>query len=512
MNLTQFFEHWRIAENPFRAEEARNDEVFRRLCERALDPEAGAGRGAVHSDFEKILGQLDRPSSSVVFGEKGSGKTAIRLQIEAAVARHNAKSPQSKVLLVAYDDLNSKLDRLFRASPAKTPIDAFKGIRLVDHLDAILALAGTQVIDAALGEGSGERIFGADPRPALKRLDPAFRRDLRLLQVAYDEAEQAGARAARLRRSLRVRHSRARRWLTIGVWMGWLLPAGVLVGHALTGFRPNPLWTGAYAAAFAAWGAALLKRFGWDRLAVRRTARKLRKQLRILGRDDQSLISAVDELEPGDRRPGLLPVTDSDEPRYAMLTRLTRVLRTQGYAGIVVVVDRVDEPTLVSGDTDRMRAVVWPLFNNKLLQQEGVGVKMLLPIELRYALFKESSAFFQEARLDKQGLVERLTWTGPMLYDLCTARLNACRVPGSPPMSLLDLFGEDVSRQDVVDALEQMHQPRDAFKFLYRCLGEHCAAVSVEERQFRIPRVILESVKRQETERLAQLYRGIRPA
>lgn len=183
-----------------------------------------------------------------------------------------------------------------------------------------------------------------------------------------------------------------------------------------------------------------------------------------------------------------------------------------GYTGILVLVDRVDEPTLVNGDTEKMRAIMWPLFNNKFLQQERFGVKLLLPIELRHALFKESADFFQEARLDKQGFIERLSWTGPMLYDLCNARLNACRVPGSEPLSLIQLFDEDVTRQDVVDALDQMHQPRDAFKFLYRCLNEHCSNVTAEEGSWRVPRLVLENVRRVESDRVQQLYRGITPA
>jgi hypothetical protein len=199
-----------------------------------------------------------------------------------------------------------------------------------------------------------------------------------------------------------------------------------------------------------------------------------------------------------------------------MLDRLRRVLRHFGYAGMVVVIDRVDEPTLISGDPERMRAVIWPLFNNKFLQQEGLGVKMLLPIELRHALFKESSAFFQEARLDKQSLVERLNWTGAMLYDLCDARLKACLDPAAlakdGPISLLDLFAEDVTARDLVDALDQMHQPRDAFKFLYACISEHCSNVTAEQQQWKIPRLVLETVRKQQSERVQQLYRGIRPA
>ena len=146
------------------------------------------------------------------------------------------------------------------------------------------------------------------------------------------------------------------------------------------------------------------------------------------------------------------------------------------------------------------------------MQLEGLGLKMLLPVELRHALFKESSSFFQEARLDKQNLVERLTWTGPMLYDLCNARIAACMREGASAVTLLDLFAEDVTRQDVVDALEQMRQPRDAFKFVYRCLNEHCANVTADQNEWRIPRLVLDSIKRQESDRVQQLARGIRPA
>jgi len=99
-----------------------------------------------------------------------------------------------------------------------------------------------------------------------------------------------------------------------------------------------------------------------------------------------------------------------------------------------------------------------------------------------------------------------------MLYDLCNARLAACREPGAEPITVLDLFAEDVTRQDIVDALDQMHQPRDAFKLLYQCLSEHCSNVTEDQAQWRIPRLVLETVRKEQAERVRQLYRGVRPA
>lgn len=250
----------------------------------------------------------------------------------------------------------------------------------------------------------------------------------------------------------------------------------------------------------------------WDRFKLARTCGRIKKQLRVLSRSPRSWAKSLRQLPAGCRDPEVLPIGETDEVRYSLFSRLRRLIGAFGYTGMLVVIDRVDEPTLVSGDADRMRAITWPLLNNKFLQQEGLGVKMLLPVELRHALFRESSAFFQDARLDKQNMVERLTWTGPMLYDLCNTRLQACRPAGSAQLALLDLFSEDVTRQDVVDALDQMHQPRDAFKFLYRCMTEHASNVTKDQNAWRIPKLTLDQIRKQEADRVQQLHRGIRPA
>jgi len=125
---------------------------------------------------------------------------------------------------------------------------------------------------------------------------------------------------------------------------------------------------------------------------------------------------------------------------------------------------------------------------------------------------RESTAFFREARLDKQNLVDRLAWSGATLYDLCTARLNACRMPGSEPISLMAVFDENVRQQDVVDALDQLQQPRDAFKFLYQLLQEHCSSVPEESPDWRIPRALFDAVRKRQVERMQEMLKGVRPA
>jgi hypothetical protein len=515
MNVSQFFDHWSIVENPFRGEEARHDEVLSRLNR------ADAGRsGSMHSDFEKILGELARPSTSIVFGEKGSGKTAIRLQIEERVRAFNAKNPDAKLFLISYDDLNQPVAELHeRFGSGKDELASFKKFRLVDHMDAILAIAVDRVVAAIFGEGQDRPAadLGEEPAKAARRMASPLRHDLLILQAVYDPADTDGSRSSRLRRLLRLPPERREvvwRLLTVA---GWVPAAAVLFAWLFPLATDGGFLRDAAGVVFllllAVYLGLLGKRLLWDRLALGRLAARVHHEMRTTQRAPEAIAASLASIDLATRSHAVLPLSENaDEPRYAMLERLRRALARFGYSGIIVLVDRVDEPTLVNGDADKMREMIWPLLNNKFLQQERFGVKLLLPIELRHALYKESAVFFQEARLDKQGFVERLTWTGPMLYDLCTARLNACRAEGAEPLSLIDLFAEDVSRQDVVDALDQMHQPRDAFKFLYRCFNEHCSNVTAEEGSWRVPRLVLENVRRAESDRVQQLYRGITPA
>jgi hypothetical protein len=516
MTLAEFLSHHRLTENPFRGEEARSDPVFARMSgpSPVVPGRVENSHELFHADFEKIIGDLRRPSSSVVFGEKGSGKTAIRLQIARRIAEHNLANPGAKVLLVAYDDLNGVLDRVHERVGGKTPLESLQKLRLVDHLDAVLSAVVPRVVDAVLGSGPEPIDLPEDTKSILRRLDTTLRGDLLLLQALYDRPDTAADRTVALRRRLKFLPPLRIISNNAALVVFPLLILAALVWTRLVPFKGvSPETT--------AWGLAgvtllyaifALKVGVYDRWKLMRTAKRVRRQVRVLSRSEVSYGRSLREIPPATRQLQHLPVTDSDEPRYAAIDKLRRVLRALGHVGLVVIVDRVDEPTLVSGDPDKMKAVVWPMLNNKFLQQESIGFKLLLPVDLRHAVFRESSAFFQEARLDKQHFVEHLAWTGTTLYDLCNARIAACTVPGATPPELMDLFAPDVTRQELLEALERLHQPRDAFKLLYRCLTEHCASVTSAENEWRIPRHILTSVLKSETARVQEMYRGIRPA
>jgi hypothetical protein len=397
----------------------------------------------MHSDFEKILGELTRPSTSVVFGEKGSGKTAIRCRSGSA-SRSTTRRTPTRSFLINYDDLNQPVAELdARFGNSEKELAPFKAFRLVDHMDAMLAIAVDRSSAALLNEGEDRPAadLGGEPRKVARRWAVPLRHDLLLLQSLYDPADTDGhERSAGCAGSAAPARA-ARGALAGGDVAGWVPAAAMLFV-----WSSRPRGRGefmqrrgrrALPALLAAYLGVLGKRLVWDRFVLglarrvhARCGRRSGPRARSRPRWRRSIRTAgrTRRCSRWSRR-GRAPVRDvrAAAPGRARF----------GYTGILVLVDRVDEPTLVNGDAEKMRAIIWPLFNNKFLQQERFGVKLLLPIELRHALFKESADFFQEARLDKQGFIERLSWTGPMLYDLCNARLNACRDPGGEPLSLI---------------------------------------------------------------------------
>jgi len=526
MTVSDFLQHWQLTENPFRGEEARTDSVFGKMSMPGVKPVQVMGVTALslrnndlalfHSDFEKILGDLRRPSSSVVFGEKGSGKTAIRLQISRRISEHNVANPGAKVLIVPYDDLNPYLDRLHERLAGKTYLDSLQKIRLVDHMDAMLHTVVPRLVDALLGHVFQGDVFElpTDPKKSVRKLDRMMRRDVLLLQSLYDRPEHAPERTQALRRRLGIWPAASIISGSVFLYLAPLLIIAAVLASEMAVFPNVPQqWLDiGFVTATVLYCVLVLKFVVWDRFALLRTAHKVRKQIRVLPRGDLSYAKSLRMLPGSLRDAGNLPLTDADTPRYNCFERLKKVLRCFGYTGMVIVIDRVDEPTIVAGDPDRMRAVVWPLLANKFLQQDGVGAKLLLPMELHHALMRESNAFFQGARLDKQHLVEELAWTGPMLFDLCETRLNTCRVGEAGPLDLLSMFAEDVTRQDLLDALDKVRQPREAFKLLYRCMIEHCATFTRGQSEWRISRATLQNVTKLESQRVQQVLRGIRPA
>ena len=511
MNVDSFLQHHQIQENPFAAEEARLDPIFSRMIHGKL----------THPDFPKILGQIDRPATAIVFGEKGSGKTALRLLIGDQVDTHNRQHPDKRTLLVAYDNFNPFLDNLLRVKGQDTEA-MLASLVLEDHQDAILSLAVSKLVRSLLNEedhSDAPMLLPANLNKAIKAMPRQSRIDLAVLAGLYDQPHSGslGTRWRKLRSKLRLGYRlplMAVRYLAI---LLTLVAGGLAAAKAMMSSANEPAWLLPVLALAIAGGLLTWGYWLWRHAKLWMLCRQAATELRAINRSVGELREVFADLRPSDlqRQPIPTPVKEGQaqrDSRYQLTRRLTAVLGQLGYVGTMVLVDRVDEPTVVSGDAERMKRIVWSMFDNKFLQQERIGFKLLLPIELRHALRRETQQFFQEARLDKQNMIDRLSWSGATLYDLCSSRLRACRPKDAEAMTLRDLFDQDVTATMLVDALDQMHQPRDAFKFLYAVIQEHCRLVPEDEARYQIARLTLESVRRDQSQRVQELYRGLTPS
>lgn len=500
MQVEDFWQHWAIEENPFRAEEARNDPVYTRLLRSA----------SAHPEFEKIYGEPDNPTSAVVFGEKGSGKTAIRLLIERLIGEHNSQYPDRMAWVVAYHDLNPVLDRLKHAEQVKDPRKLLSRIRVEDHLDAIISQATTRLVDAIVAKG--EIPHCKDPATIIRRLPRQQRLDLAELAILYDQPRSGSmsGRWARLKKHLKFGRMP---WLRLTKWLGvTLLIGGVgLMLYKVFAEVEEMMLTLSIGLVLAA-SLLMLGIWAWRHIQLWLLSRQILADVKTVERRRSDLHLALADLPYREMRSQPIPEPGDQDSRYQLIGRMLDLLENFGYCCMIVLVDRVDEPAMINGDAEKMRDLVWPMLNNKFLQQDRVGIKMLLPVELRHLLKREDAAFFQQARLDKQHMIDRLVWSGTMLYDLANRRLNACRASTDERISVLDLFEEDVQARDLIDALDQMHQPRDAFKFLYQVILEHCSNVPADQAIYRIPRLRLETVRKQQSQRVQELYRGLTPA
>ncbi len=486
MRIQQFLKHHGIARNPFAEEDAQSDPVFKEHCI----------HDTYHPAWDKVFGDPSEPSTSVVFGEKGAGKTALRLQIAEHLEEFSRTHPVRRPFVIHYDDFNPFLDRFVNHLPARRRrIDrALTQWRLWDHMDAILSLGVTDLVNQILGTKNGSD--GVPHNLKLDRLDVHQRRDLLLLAACYDQSLEQPylQRWSQLRRKLHFWGLRSRwpRWIGVAVTVLVVVWLGTLLVGSRT--HENLQWLRTQ---IPAWVYLLVIGLGWLpwlSTAVHRglLAWGVNRGLRVISRPVNSLRKTLMWFTAGELSGQPLPNQHRTDDRYEMLTKLQSVLKTLGFQGVFVLVDRVDEPYLINGSTDLMKALIWPLLDNKLLKHPGVGIKMMLPAELKYFIEREGREFAQRARLDKQNLVPSLAWTGEALFDVANARLRACADEGKKP-SVQDLMDSAITHQRLLDGFRQLRVPRHLHKFLNQLLVSHCNAHTDEDPQWQVSKERFES-------------------
>jgi hypothetical protein len=485
MRVQQLLEHHGIAVNPFAEEDAQSDPVFKERCRDAT----------YHPAWDKVYGDPSEPATAVVFGEKGSGKTAMRMQMTGRMALYNARPENSRLYVIEYDDFNPFLDHFadrLSARKQRDPARVLAEWKLWDHMDAILSLGVTSLVDRLLDvplpSGSSANQISGD---RLRILDRQQKRDLLLLVACYDNStsETVTSRWQRLRRKMR--------FFTWRSWWDKLL--GVAVTAAVVGviaYWQQWEWLRSFwpylivAVGWFPWFARFCK---WHLVA-----RRIARNVRVLKPHVASVRRLLIKFPGRDIEGQPLPESPRTDDRYELLAKFQGVLKSLGCDGVVVLVDRVDEPHLITGSAERMKALVWSMLDNKFLKQPGIGLKLLLPRELADYLHREDRDFYQRARLDKQNMIPSLEWTGEALYDLANVRIRSCARPAEPGArdqepTLRSLLDESITDQRLIDSFRSLRTPRHLFKFLYRLLVAHCNAHTDERPEWQVARETFEA-------------------
>ncbi|MBM80833.1 MAG: hypothetical protein CMJ78_09585 [Planctomycetaceae bacterium] len=478
MKVEQFLTHHGIQENPFAQEDANSDHVFQRFCLAST----------YHPAWNKINGDPEHPSTAVVFGEKGAGKTALRLQIVEHIEQYNREHPDGRVFIIEYDDFNPFLD-CFRerfSGRKKRPEKVLTYWRLWDHMDAILSLGVTRLISSLFPKRSDGEPDSAElvtPKQ-LGRMDLQQKRDMLLLAAFYDHTLDLppSYRWGRLKKKLRFSTfmSEIDRLAAVGL-------SGIVVGVYLYSFSVgvNLGVTWCAAIVLAAWLPWL-----WRQLGLFYKSWRISKQIRIIDHATNSLRKILSRFQRQQLLGQPLPTKERSDDRYESLQKFQRILESLGFTSIVVLVDRVDEPHLINGNAERMRDLLWPMFDNKFLQHPGLGFKLLLPSDVSYFLDREEKEFYERSRLDKQNLIRSLEWSGEALYDVASDRIGACLGEGDSgkKTALSDLFDEAMSQQELIGVFSRLRVPRHLFKYLHRLLVDHCSRYTEAEPCWKINR------------------------
>ena len=487
-------QHWGLSEDPFACEDADKDLILA-----SVDP------AAVHSGFDRIFGNPRSPAPGIVFGEKGSGKSGLRLMTKRWIERHNQEHADARTFVLEYIDFDSAIEGVQRSLGVsrldqESASQVLERWELADHLDAILSLGVTRFADELLEGGKAPE------------LTPKQKGELLVLAALYHDSPRRGITETLrgLRRAVRTRNLRGGSLKTVRLVASLAAIALAFVPYLWSEApgEPRHWWIGAGAALFAVWAATLV---GWLSLSGR--ASGAARAVRVMHRDPAVLREVLAGFKPKERAEYVLPKGNDSATRYELLDQFLRLLEGAGYTGAYVLVDRIDEPSLLSGSDERMRRFVEKLLDVKLLQFPKLALKLFLPIEMEPLYRSAQPDALKRMRLDKSNLIPELKWTGQELFEISNQRLKACLGPGAEAQGLTDLFAPDVDAAYLRETLGALGTPRYAFGFLSAVLTEYVRELPDDlapaDERWRCPRSLFDVVRASWLDRTGVLRRSL---
>ena len=412
MELKEWLQEWDFQNNPFVIFDADRDPF---LHEAMLE----------NTSLRSLL-QLEKPSPFVVFGIRGAGKSSMRIDAE-----HFLGQFREKVMVLKYVEFNELLSekskskkippdyalgrgifsRLFRRKKTEV-LRLEKKITLDDHLDYILRL-GIEELYRYLMDYKKEDVLRASPEYGSKFL---------LLTALYFAPTDFSRKMLAIRNLLKITKRKK---------------------------------------------AGLFKNKKRD---IKLLAAEIFRGVKGISISLENTAQMIKEIGTALFTSHAIPT--NTENRFTLLKYFMELVRYFGLSGVYLLVDRVDEPTSIKGDPEKMRELVTPLLDDQLFQIDHLGIVLFLPFELH-----DLKKYY---RSDRIKTVPSINWSAENMIRMIEKRMNICRAPGAEPIKLRDLFEEDGEHkaQFVVRQLT----PRNAFRLLGIIIEQHCETVNRAKR------------------------------
>jgi hypothetical protein len=408
MEIKEWLQVWQFEHNPFVIFDADRDPYLQTAM-------------VENTSLRSVLLHIEKPSPYVIFAIRGAGKSSMRIDTERYLRDY-----QDKVLVISYVEFNELLSEVSR--PRRLPLEysatgsmlarIFKRkkeealareprMTLDDHLDYILKLG----IEELYGH-----ICAAQKEDMLKD-NREFAEKFILLMALYFTPNDLSSKVSALRRLMEIAGYKRR---SNGFFSK--KPAKLLAGEIYRHIRGVPVSL-------------------------------------------EGTFKIIQEIGPGLFEFHGIPRTT--ENRFTLLKSFMDLVRYFNLAGVYLLVDRVDEPTSIKGDPEKMRELVTPILDDQLFQIDHLGIILFLPYELH-----DLKKYY---RSDRIKTISSINWSAENMIRLIEKRMNVSRKPGSPPIQLADIFEED--GESKAQFIVRQLTPRNAFRLLSIIVEEHCQTV-----------------------------------
>jgi hypothetical protein len=407
MEIKEWLQVWQFDHNPFVIFDADRDPYLQSAM-------------VENTSLRSLLLHLEKPSPYVIFAIRGAGKSSMRIDTE----RHLSQF-RDKVLVLKYVEFNellaevsrvrrlpmeyaskkSSLTRLFRRKKEEV-LSRDARMTLDDHLDYILKL-GIEELYAYITETQKEEMLKDNREFAEKFI---------LLTALYFTPNDLSSKVSVLRRLIEI-----------------------------SGYKKRSSFFSTKQSKF--------------------LAGEVYRNIRGVPVSVEGMAKIIQEIGHGLFEFHGVPRTT--ENRFTLLKGYMDLVRYFGLSGVYLLVDRVDEPTSIKGDPEKMRELVTPILDDQLFQIDHLGIILFLPYELH-----DLKKYY---RSDRIKTISSISWSADNMIRLIEKRMNVSRKLGSPPIKLADIFEED--GESKAQFIVRQLTPRNAFRLLSIIVEEHCQMV-----------------------------------